>query len=57
MKLDETEEAEGLPACCFRRSVAVQNLDVRHPPRAGNAFSSPHCNHLYLSADCSSLNN
>ena len=29
MKLDESEEAEGLPAACFRRSVAVKNLDVR----------------------------
>ena len=29
MKLDESEEAEGLPPACFRRSVAVKNLDVR----------------------------
>ena len=41
MKLDEAEEAEGLPACCFRRSVAVQNIDVRHPGNARNALSLP----------------
>ena len=35
MKLDESEEAEGLPPACFRRSVAVKNLDVR-PPRVAN---------------------
>ena len=32
MKLDESEEAEGLPPACFRRSVSVKNIDVRRLP-------------------------
>ena len=59
MKLDESEEAEGLPAACFRRSVAVKNLDVRntdmltvHAPCAC-AYASQLSPCMLLSCSCS----
>ena len=42
MKLDESEEAEGLPACCFRRSVAVQDLDVRNSLTSTHTHTAAH---------------